>query len=82
MTDQELEVIAASNRELIAIGRNLNQVAHALNASLRRERDIPLHILNPEVINILRAEVLENRRVIRELKRVSLNAWEKSDGDR
>lgn len=81
MTDQELEVIAASNRELIAIGRNLNQVAHALNASLRRERDVPLHILNPEVLNILRAEVLENRRAIRELKRVSLNAWGKSDGD-
>lgn len=81
MTDRELEVIAESNRELIAIGRNLNQVAYALNASLRRDRDVPLHILNPEVVTMVRAEVLENRRVIRELRRVSLNAWEKSDGD-
>ena len=30
---------------------------------------------------MVRAEVLENRLAIRELTRVSLNAWEKSDGD-
>jgi predicted DNA binding CopG/RHH family protein len=76
MTTQELAVLAESNRELIAIGRNLNQIAHALNAALRREGVIPFNNLNPEVIGLVRSEVLENRRLIRALTRSSLNAWE------
>jgi hypothetical protein len=31
MTDQELAVLQASDRELAAIGRNINQIAKALN---------------------------------------------------
>ena len=79
MTANELQVLAESNRELIATGRNLNQIAYALNAALRREGVIPFDNLNPEVINLVRAEVLENRRLIRALTRASLNAWEDVD---
>jgi hypothetical protein len=30
---KEVEALGESNRQLLAIGRNLNQIAHALNAS-------------------------------------------------
>lgn len=79
MTNQELAVLAESNRELIATGRNLNQIAHALNAALRREGVIPFDNINPAIVGLVRSEVLENRRLIRALTRASLNSWEDAD---
>ncbi|MBK7550040.1 MAG: plasmid mobilization relaxosome protein MobC [Rhodoferax sp.] len=70
MTDVEVEALLASNRELAAVGRNLSQVARAMNA-FGHEVD-RVHL---EVLTELSAAVTSSRSEIRRLVRASRQAW-------
>lgn len=74
MSDDELVGLLASNRELAAIGRNLNQIARALNEAFHETERVKL-----EKLAELRQAIMENRRAIRALVRASQNAWEADD---
>ena len=75
MCDDELAGLLASNRELAAIGRNLNQIARALNEAFHETERMKL-----EKLAELRHVITENRLAVRELVRASQNAWEADDG--
>lgn len=70
VTDYEIAMLKASGRELAAIGRNLNQIARALNDSFHETDRVKLQLLND-----LAAEIKVNRQAIRNLVRASLHAW-------
>lgn len=70
MTDYEIAMLKGSGRELDAIGRNLNQIARALNESFHETDRVKLQLLND-----LAAEINVNRQAIRNLVRASLHAW-------
>lgn len=70
MTDAEVEALLASNRELAAVGRNLSQVARALNASSQEIDKVQLATLTE-----LSTAVTVNRSEIRRLVRASRQAW-------
>ena len=70
MTDVEVEALLASNRELAAVGRNLSQVARALNAS-----GLEVDKVHLEALTELSAAVTSNRSEIRRLVRASRQAW-------
>lgn len=71
MTDDELAVLLSSNRELAAIGRNINQIARSLNEAFHETERVRLDKL-AELHRVL----IENRSVIRALVRASQNVWE------
>ena len=75
MSDDELAGLLASNRELAAIGRNLNQIARALNEAFYETERVKL-----EKLAELRQVITENRLAVRALVRASQNAWEADDG--
>lgn len=71
MTDSELTALNASSRELIAIGRNLNQMTKSLHE----------HHYNTEAVRLaalaeLSEAIKQNRAAIRAVVRASQNAWE------
>jgi hypothetical protein len=69
LTDAELQVEAA-NRELGAIGRNINQIARALNEAHFQTERVRLDRLAE-----LSEEIDSTREAIRSLVRASRNAW-------
>ena len=71
MTNEELTALLASNRELAAIGRNINQIARSLNEAFHRTEQIRL-----DKLAALHRTLVENRTVIRALVQASKNAWE------
>jgi hypothetical protein len=71
MTGAELAVLQASARELAAIGRNLNQIAKAINAKIPDDKAMPA-----EMLTALGAAIKENRAAIRALVRASQGVWE------
>lgn len=71
MSDDEILKLRISNRELAAIGRNINQIARALNDTLQNSERLPLDKLAD-----LGRVIAENRAAIRALVRASQNAWE------
>jgi len=71
MNETELRSLQASSRELAAIGRNINQMAHSLNAAFYETERVRLD----KLADVHRA-VVENRAAIRALVRASQNAWE------
>lgn len=71
MADDELAVLLASNRELAAIGRNINQIARSLNEAFHETERVRLDKLAE-----LHRALVENRTAIRSLVRASQNAWE------
>lgn len=75
MTDEELAGLLSSNRELAALGRNLNQIARRLNEAFHETERVRLDALAE-----LRQAIAENRAAIRALVRASQNAWEADDG--
>jgi len=75
MTDQELAVLQASNRELAAIGRNINQIAKALNEAFHETERVRL-----DTLVALSQSISENRAAIRSLVRASQQAWEAENG--
>jgi hypothetical protein len=75
MTDNELTVLLAGNRELAAVGRNLNQIARALNEAFHETERVKL-----ETLAELREVITQHRAAVRALVRASQNAWETDDG--
>lgn len=75
MSDDGLAGLLASNRELAAIGRNLNQIARALNSAFHETERVKL-----EKLAELRQAITVNRLAVRALVRASQNAWEADDG--
>jgi len=71
MTDKELLALQASGRELAAIGRNVNQIAKALNIAFEETDRVKLKLLSE-----LSQVIDDNRSVIRALVRTSQNAWD------
>lgn len=71
MTKPDLSELQASNRELAAIGRNINQIAKALNEAFYETERVRLDKLAE-----LKTAIAENRAMIRALIRASQNAWE------
>ncbi len=70
MTDEQLLTLKASNRELAAIGRNINQIARALNEAFFRT-----HKLERAHLDALANAIVNNRTAIRDLVRASQQAW-------
>jgi len=75
MTDAELESLSVANRELSAIGRNINQIARALNEAFHETERVEIDLLSQ-----LRESINRHRAAIRRLVRASQNAWEAEDG--
>ena len=75
MTDKELAELQASNRELAAIGRNINQIAKALNEAFHETERVRL-----DTLAALSQSINENRSAIRSLVRASQQAWEAENG--
>jgi len=71
MTDDELAALNASTRELVAIGRNINQIAKAINTAFYETERVRLDKLS-ELSQVIK----DNRAAIRALVRASQNAWE------
>ncbi|WCF29588.1 plasmid mobilization relaxosome protein MobC [Xylella fastidiosa] len=74
MTEEEIKVLLASNRELAAIGRNINQIAHVLNSANSAFRETERVRLDK--LAELHQVLVENRAAIRALVRASQNAWQ------
>jgi hypothetical protein len=70
MSEVEIEALRASNRELAAIGRNLNQIARALNDNLNETDRLKLPL-----IDALQDAIKTNRAAISTLIRSSLKGW-------
>jgi predicted DNA binding CopG/RHH family protein len=75
MTDKEITVLQSSNRELAAIGRNINQIAKALNEAFYETDRVQL-----DTLISLRQSINENRSAIQSLVRASQQAWETKNG--
>lgn len=70
MLHNEIGALNSSNRELAAVGRNINQIAKALN-----ERPGDASVLNRSYFDALLVAVGKNRNAIRSLLRSSQRAW-------
>ncbi|PZN85525.1 MAG: plasmid mobilization relaxosome protein MobC [Candidatus Methylumidiphilus alinenensis] len=71
MADQELNNLKASIRELNAIGRNINQMARALNESRNNTDKV-----NLDTLYLLGDSLKRNLSAVRELVRASQQVWE------
>jgi predicted DNA-binding protein len=70
MTDNEVLALRESNRELASIGRNLNQIARALNESFYKTESV-----KTETLNKLSQDIKENREAITALTKASKESW-------
>ncbi len=76
LTDKELLAIRAMNRELAAIGRNINQIAKSLNSSID---GIERSRVGLDALEKVPAAIAVCRRVIRDLSRKSQQSWISDD---
>lgn len=67
--DHEIEALTQSNFQLLAIGRNLNQIARRLNEGQKRQ-DVEL-----DAIVALRDQINEHTRVVSRAMRASTERW-------
>jgi len=70
MTKKEIYALESSNRELAAIGRNINQIARTLNEAFYKTEAVRL-----EKLAELNCEIAKNRKTIHELIKASHNVW-------
>lgn len=70
MADSELAALNESNRELAAVGRNINQIAKALNEAFHESDRVKL-----ETLGVLAEAIKQTRAAIRALVRASQQAW-------
>lgn len=76
LTDKELEVVSWSNRELAAIGRNLNQIARSMNrAELVGENFKKDEVLTLEGIREVDAKIKKLRAMLLRLVAARHRAW-------
>lgn len=71
LSADEIQLLNASNRELAAIGRNLNKIAKALNERFHETDRIKL-----EHLNKLNKAIEQHDKTIRRLIRASQQSWE------
>lgn len=71
LTKAELDVLGESNRQLLAIGRNLNQIARSLNAA-KPNSDV---IYDRELVENLGTAVRAHVKKVGDLMRVSAHRW-------
>lgn len=69
-TERELEVLRQSNSELTAIGRNINQIARALNRSLDNA-DMARSTELEQIVTLVKG----HRDYVRGLIRANLSSW-------
>ncbi len=74
LTDIEVKELRASNRQLAAIGRNINQIARALNMEIEGEGDV-----NEQLLNTIKNEINEHKKKVATLIAHSLNRWSAND---
>lgn len=70
LTDKEIEALRESNRELAAIGRNLNQVARVLNIEFRESDKLKL-----EAIENLAARIEQHKDQVAGLLSRNMSRW-------
>ncbi len=68
--EREMKALGESNYQLMAIGRNLNQIAHAINAS---RGDASKY--SPELVEDVQKEVKAHVAVVGDLLRASSHRW-------
>ncbi|MFP3709699.1 plasmid mobilization relaxosome protein MobC [Paraburkholderia sp. SIMBA_009] len=66
----ELDALMESNRQLAAVGRNLNQIARNLNLDLNASRSVTV-----EAIETIASEIKQHRRRVSALMDANLNRW-------
>lgn len=69
--EAELLALAQSNRELLAIGRNLNQIARALNIDAN-----DVGVLRGDLIEQIRAHVTEHTQTVARLIAANVERWQ------
>lgn len=75
-SDLELQALREANRQLAAIGKNVNQIAKALNMSLDNA-----HLARAESLDEIRHAVEQHRQFIGNFVRENMKAWGiESDG--
>ena len=74
LMEAELLALEESNRELAALGRNLNQIARALNTAFHETERVRLDLLGE-----LKGAIDDNRKRILALVRASRGAWGEGD---
>lgn len=67
---RELELLADSNHQLLAIGRNLNQIARNLNAQPQK-----LDEYRPELIEALSVTIKDHTRKVAEAMQSNVDRW-------
>lgn len=75
LTDEEVEALRESNRELASIGRNLNQMARALNIEFRESDK-----LKQEDIEKLAERIEQHKEQVATLLSRNMNRWGEDDG--
>jgi len=68
---QEISVLGESNRQLLSIGRNLNQIAYALNATRGKAVDR----YDAELVEALAREVRKHVKKVGDVLRASIFRW-------
>lgn len=76
LTDDEVATLRESNRELAAIGRNLNQVARALNIDFRESDK-----LKQEDIEKLAERIEQHKGQVAALLSRNMNRWDADDAE-
>lgn len=72
LTDAEINTLRASNRELAAIGRNLNQMARAINIDFREGNQV-----TASAIDALANKIEQHTAKVATLMNKSINRWVK-----
>lgn len=70
LTESEIQALRTSNRELAAIGRNLNQIAKVLNTEFRESDK-----LNRQAVLALSEKIDSHREEVAGLLQRNLNKW-------
>lgn len=70
LTNDEIQVLRESNRELAAIGRNLNQVSRKINIEFREGEN-----LKKEAIDALSQRIEDHKNLVSDLLSRNMNRW-------
>jgi len=70
LTDEEMKELRLSNRQLASIGRNINQIAKALN--MEKDSD---QLVNETILKKIHRDINEHKKLVSSLIDRSLNRW-------
>lgn len=80
LTDKEIEVVSWANRELAAVGRNLNQIARSMNAAELIGKNLsPDEQLTLEGVHQVDGKIRKLRDMLLRLVAARHRAWSVSD---